>query len=156
VLDNGSAATVILGLDGAGAARSLGACRGARAGGGDHREPRGVLLVRGGGQAARPPPGVGAGPARRGAPGDLGVVEAGVALSRAGVPGADVDRGASGGVAAVVVDRAGPGGGMSPSRSGGHSVAQVATGFGVSLATVMAAVRDHGTLGGSRLRCFRS
>jgi len=53
-----------------------------------------------------------------GGPGDVGVSQSGVALPRGGLPGADGDRGASVDQGPVVVDRAGPGRGVPPGRAG--------------------------------------
>jgi len=61
-----------------------------------------------------------------------------------GVLGAYLVRGAPNVATAVVVDRLARVEACWRVGQDGHSVAQVATAFGVSWATVMAAVRDHG------------
>ena len=105
-----------------------------------------MLGMRGPRPAARPASQLGAGPARGGEAGDVGVGQAGVALRRAALPQADLDGDLAGDPAAGGVDRAGPPGGARRVGELGHTVAAVAAEFGVGWATVMTAVRDYGEL----------
>lgn len=114
--DNGSAATVLLGLDGFGL---LAVSVGDASLSGRSRPPRPRRPVPGAGcrpgctTAAE----LGARPTRRWPAGDLGMREAGLAVRRDAVSGADVDGDRGGDPAAGVVERTGPRRGMPPGRA---------------------------------------
>jgi len=107
-MDNGSAPTMILGLDGL-VLLAVSERDGELEQAVETMATAARCVVHVGGATSCPPPGVGARPSHLGSPGNPGVGQAGVALPRAGLPGADVDRAASGDLTGVVVDRAGPG-----------------------------------------------
>jgi hypothetical protein len=97
------------------------------------------------GHAARPAHGLGAGPADRRPAGGAGLAQAPVALSGAGLRGADLDRAGGRHPASGGADRAGPGRGVPAGRHRRPRGGRGRPRPGVGWATIMRAVAEHGT-----------
>jgi hypothetical protein len=87
---------------------------------------------------------LGAGSSGGGPAGDAGLGQAGLAVRRAAMAAADLDRDFTGDPAAGGVDGAGPAGGVSAGQTAGADPGRGGGRVRGWLATVMAAVRDYG------------